>query len=89
MAKTKTAVVDSSSELASCFSHLDDIAAEVKSCTREVAGLSFEIHTTAPSDFQTTRVPRLSSAFCIVSIQYRIHAFSTKRHFRFQVAIGG
>ena len=31
MAKTKTAVVDTSSELASCFSHLDGIAAEVKS----------------------------------------------------------
>ena len=30
MAKPKIAVVNSSSELASCFSHLDGIAAEVK-----------------------------------------------------------
>ncbi len=78
MAKPKTAVVDTASELASCFSLLDGIAAEVKSCIREAAGLPFEIRTTAPSDFLTTRVPRLSSAFCIVSIRNLTHAFSTK-----------
>ena len=79
VAKPKTAVVDTSSELVSCFSHLDGIAAEVKSCIREAAGLPFEIRTTAPSDLLTTRVRSLSSAFCIVSIRYLTHAFSTKK----------
>ncbi len=54
MAKPKIAVVNSSSELASCFSHLDGIAAEVKRCIRETGGLPFEIRTAAPSDFITS-----------------------------------
>ena len=54
MAKPKIAVVNSSSELASCFSHLDGIAAEVKRCIREAGGLPFEIRTAAPSDFITS-----------------------------------
>jgi dihydroxy-acid dehydratase len=54
MAKPKIAVVNSSSELASCFSHLDGIATEVKRCIREAGGLPFEIRTAAPSDFITS-----------------------------------
>ncbi len=54
MAKPKIAVVNSSSELASCFSHHDGIAAEVKRCIREFGGLPFEIRTAAPSDFITS-----------------------------------
>ncbi|MBL4801117.1 MAG: dihydroxy-acid dehydratase [Emcibacter sp.] len=51
MKKPKIAVVNSSSELAICFSHLDDIAKTVKDAIKEAGGLPFEIRTTAPSDF--------------------------------------
>jgi dihydroxy-acid dehydratase len=51
MLKPKIAVVNSSSELAICFSHLDGIAKVVKEAVREVGGLPFEIRTAAPSDF--------------------------------------
>jgi dihydroxy-acid dehydratase len=49
--KPKIAVVNSSSELAMCFRHLDGIAAIVKDAIWSVGGLPFEIRTTAPSDF--------------------------------------
>jgi len=49
--KPKIAVVNSSSELAICFSHLDGIATVVKDAVREAGGLPFEIRTAAPSDF--------------------------------------
>ena len=49
--KPKIAVVNSSSELAICFSHLDGIATVVKEAVREAGGLPFEIRTAAPSDF--------------------------------------
>lgn len=51
MAKPKIAVVNTSSEMAICFSHLDGIAAEVKQAIRDAGGLPFEIRTAAPSDF--------------------------------------
>ena len=51
MLKPKIAVVNSSSELAICFSHLDGIAAVVKEAVRQAGGLPFEIRTAAPSDF--------------------------------------
>src|SRR5262245_23894542 len=51
MLKPKIAVVNSSSELAICFSHLDGIAKVVKDAIREAGGLPFEIRTAAPSDF--------------------------------------
>jgi dihydroxy-acid dehydratase len=51
MQKPKIAVVNSSSELAICFSHLDGIARVVKEAVREAGGLPFEIRTAAPSDF--------------------------------------
>jgi dihydroxy-acid dehydratase len=51
MLKPKIAVVNSSSELAICFSHLDGIARVVKDAVREAGGLPFEIRTSAPSDF--------------------------------------
>ncbi|HEX6997133.1 MAG TPA: dihydroxy-acid dehydratase [Gammaproteobacteria bacterium] len=54
MAKPKIAVVNSSSELSSCFSHLDGVAAEVKRAIRAAGGLPFEIRTAAPSDFITS-----------------------------------
>lgn len=49
--KPKIAVVNSSSELAICFSHLDGIARVVKDEIRGAGGLPFEIRTAAPSDF--------------------------------------
>ena len=51
MLKPKIAVVNSSSELAICFSHLDDVAKIVKDAIRAAGGLPFEIRTVAPSDF--------------------------------------
>ena len=51
MQKPKIAVVNSSSELAICFSHLDGIARIVKEEIRAAGGLPFEIRTAAPSDF--------------------------------------
>src|SRR6476660_7300769 len=49
--KPKIAVVNSSSELAICFSHLDGVARIVKDAVRDAGGLPFEIRTAAPSDF--------------------------------------
>ncbi len=51
--KPKIAIVNSSSELASCFSHLDGIAAKLKEAIRAAGALPFEIRTVAPSDFIT------------------------------------
>ena len=51
MQKPKIAVVNSSSELAICFSHLDGVAKVVKEAVREAGGLPFEVRTAAPSDF--------------------------------------
>jgi dihydroxy-acid dehydratase len=54
MEKPKIAVVNTSSELSSCFSHLDGVAAEVKVAIRAAGGLPFEVRTAAPSDFITS-----------------------------------
>jgi len=51
MLKPKIAVVNSSSELAICFSHLDGVAKIVKDAVRAAGGIPFEIRTAAPSDF--------------------------------------
>lgn len=51
--KPKIAVVNSSSELAACYSHLDQVAAVVKQAIRAAGGVPFEIRTAAPSDFVT------------------------------------
>lgn len=54
MEKPKIAVVNTSSELSSCFSHLDGVAHEVKTAIRAAGGVPFEIRTAAPSDFITS-----------------------------------
>jgi len=54
MEKPKIAVVNTSSELSSCFSHLDGVAAEIKRAIRTAGGLPFEVRTAAPSDFITS-----------------------------------
>src|SRR5712671_1672 len=51
LVKPKIAVVNSSSELAICFSHLDGTAKMVKESIRAAGGLPFEVRTAAPSDF--------------------------------------
>lgn len=51
--KPKIAVVNSSSELAACYSHLDQVARQVKEAIRAAGGVPFEIRTAAPSDFVT------------------------------------
>lgn len=53
MLKPKIAVVNSSSELAICFAHLDGVAKVVKEAVRAAGGVPFEVRTTAPSDFIT------------------------------------
>jgi dihydroxy-acid dehydratase len=52
--KPKIAIVNSSSELAICFSHLDGVAAAAKEAVRAAGGLPFEVRTAAPSDFVTS-----------------------------------
>ncbi|MBL0142027.1 MAG: dihydroxy-acid dehydratase [Betaproteobacteria bacterium] len=52
--KPKIAVVNSSSELSICFSHLDGVAARVKEAIRAAGALAFEVRTAAPSDFITS-----------------------------------
>jgi dihydroxyacid dehydratase/phosphogluconate dehydratase len=54
MAKPKVAIVNSSSDLAICYSHLDEIAKRAKDAVRRAGGLAFEIRTAAPSDFITS-----------------------------------
>jgi len=51
--KPKIAIVNTSSDLAACFSHLDRIVPVVKQAIRDAGGVPFEIRTTAPSDFIT------------------------------------
>lgn len=51
--KPKIAIVNSSSELAICYSHLDRVAAEIKQAIRDAGAVPFEIRTAAPSDFIT------------------------------------
>jgi len=53
MLKPKIAVVNSSSELAICYAHLDGIAKLVKEEIRAAGGVPFEVRTAAPSDFIT------------------------------------
>lgn len=53
MEKPKIAIVNSSSELAVCFSHLDEIAKKMKEAVRAAGGIAFEVRTAAPSDFIT------------------------------------
>ena len=54
MEKPKIAVVNTSSELSSCFSHLDGVAAKAKEAIRVAGGWPFEVRTAAPSDFITS-----------------------------------
>ena len=51
MLKPKIAIVNTSSQLAICFSHLDSIAARVKRSVEAAGGIGFEVRTAAPSDF--------------------------------------
>jgi len=52
--KPKIAIVNSSSQLASCFSHLDEIVAPLKSAIEAAGGVAFEVRTAAPSDAITS-----------------------------------
>lgn len=51
--RPKIAVVNTSSELAICYAHLDGVAKVVKEAIRAAGGVPFEVRTTAPSDFIT------------------------------------
>lgn len=52
--RPKIAIVNTSSKLGICFSHLDDIAELVAEAVRAAGGLPFEIRTAAPLDFVTS-----------------------------------
>ncbi|MGK3209276.1 dihydroxy-acid dehydratase [Amycolatopsis sp. MEPSY49] len=52
--RPKIAIVNTSSKLGICFSHLDGIAELVAEAVWEAGGLPFEIRTTAPLDFVTS-----------------------------------
>jgi dihydroxy-acid dehydratase len=52
--KPKIAIVNSSSGLASCFSHLDGIVGPLREAIRGAGGVGFEIRTAAPSDAITS-----------------------------------
>src|SRR5688500_8797303 len=54
MTKPKVAIVNSSSKLAICFSHLDDIVRPLEEAIRAAGGVPFEVRTAAPSDFITS-----------------------------------
>ncbi len=51
MLKPKIAIVNTSSQLAICFSHLDEIARRAKRAIEAAGGIGFEVRTAAPSDF--------------------------------------
>ncbi|GAA3661914.1 dihydroxy-acid dehydratase [Microbacterium marinilacus] len=50
----KVAIVNTSSDLAACYAHLDDIVPVLKRELRELGVIPFEIRTIAPSDFVTS-----------------------------------
>jgi dihydroxy-acid dehydratase len=52
--KPKIAIVNSSSQLASCFSHLDEIVPPLKAAITRAGGVAFEVRTAAPSDAITS-----------------------------------
>jgi dihydroxy-acid dehydratase len=52
--KPKIAIVNSSSQLASCFSHLDQIVGPLKESITAAGGVAFEVRTAAPSDAITS-----------------------------------
>ena len=54
LTKPKIAIVNTSSDLAACYAHLDDIVPVLKEELRALGALPFEIRTTAPSDFITS-----------------------------------
>jgi len=54
MDKPKIAIVNSSSGLASCFSHLDGIVGPLRRAIGEAGGVGFEVRTAAPSDAITS-----------------------------------
>src|SRR6266487_63361 len=54
MVKPKIAIVNSSSQLAICFSHLDEIARRARRAVEQAGGVGFEVRTAAPSDFITS-----------------------------------
>jgi dihydroxy-acid dehydratase len=54
MVKPKVAIVNTSSQLAICFSHLDEIARRARRAIELAGGVGFEVRTAAPSDFITS-----------------------------------
>jgi dihydroxy-acid dehydratase len=54
MEKPKIAIVNTSSDLASCFSHLDGIVGPLKRAIGQAGGVAFEVRTAAPSDAITS-----------------------------------
>ena len=53
LAKPKIAIVNSSSNLAVCFTHLDEVCTKLKEAIFAAGGIPMEVRTCAPSDFIT------------------------------------
>ncbi len=53
LAKPKIAIVNSSSDLAVCFTHLDEVSSKLKQAIFAAGGIPMEVRTAAPSDFIT------------------------------------
>lgn len=54
MVRPKIAIVNSSSDLAICYSHLDAVVPVLKTAIRSAGGVPFEVRTAAPADFITS-----------------------------------
>jgi len=54
LTKPKVAIVNTSSDMAACYSHLDGVVVALKEELRAQGLVPFEIRTTAPSDFITS-----------------------------------
>jgi dihydroxyacid dehydratase/phosphogluconate dehydratase len=67
MEKPKIAIVNSSSQLAICFSHLDEIARRARRAVELAGGVAFEVRTAAPSDFITSAGHRTRRRSCTSS----------------------
>jgi dihydroxy-acid dehydratase len=52
--KPKVAIINSSSGLSICYSHLDELSILAQKSVKEAGGLAFEVNTIAPSDFVTS-----------------------------------
>jgi dihydroxy-acid dehydratase len=66
MEKPKIAIVNSSPDLASCFSHLDGMVQPLKQAILAAGGVPFEVRTTAPATRSSALGALASTSFPVV-----------------------